>query len=159
MIEENSIFDVLPTQTSRNFSVLSLIILMAVVFLLFPAEASAHRMIIEEISEGKVEVGFDDGSVADNVEVVLYDDQENAIEEGTTDNEGIYEYDTGLDVERIIASDDMGHKAELTPGEGQEDQSFIQAQPAWLRASTGAGALLLAAAAGKFYFKKRGKGN
>ena len=128
----------------------------AALLLLMPSEISAHRMLIEEISEGSVEVGFDDGTVADNVEVRLYDAEENVIEEGTTDQEGIYEYDSDLDVERVVAEDDMGHRADLIPGESGGEEGFIQSLPVWLRTTAGVGVLLLTAVMSKYFRKDKG---
>ncbi|SDM11712.1 hypothetical protein [Halarsenatibacter silvermanii] len=152
MSAENLTAKVMLPNTARSKKFLALtVILAAAVLLMMTGEASAHRMMIEEISEGKIEVGFDDGTVAENVEVELYDGEENLVDEGVTDEEGIYEFDTAMEVERIVASDDMGHRAVLTPESDQENKNFLQVLPLWLRTSTGVGILLLIAGAGKFY--------
>ncbi len=129
----------------------------AAVLVLMPSEVSAHRMLIEEISEGSVEVGFDDGTLAENVDIRLYDAEENVIDEGITDQEGIYEYDSDLDVERVVAEDDMGHRAVLLQGESGEEEGFIQSQPVWLRTAAGVGVLLLTAVMSKYFKKDKGE--
>lgn len=130
-------------------------ILIILTLFMMSGEISAHRMIIEEVSEGKIEVGFDDGSKADNVEVKLYDEEENIIEEGLTDEKGIYEYDGNLEVERIVARDDMGHRAALNIGDDQENENLIQAQPLWFRTILGVGLVLMISVLGKLFLRGR----
>ncbi len=84
--------------------------------LLVAAPVSAHLMLIEPVEEGKVQVVFDDGSVARHAEVVVYDENEEEIDRGDVDDKGYFSYDPER-AEQLVADDGFGHRAEYTVGE------------------------------------------
>lgn len=84
--------------------------------ILFVTPVSAHRMLIEEISEGVVKVGYEDGRFSRRTVVVVYDQQGEEIASGALDGEGLFYY-VPEDAVLIEADDGLGHRAELVLGE------------------------------------------
>ncbi len=95
------------------------IIIFTVLFLLIfgATPVAAHRMIIEEIGEGAVKVGYEDGRFSRRTEVVVYDDQQNEIVRGTLDEDGLFSY-PAEEAYLIEADDGLGHRAELNLAQG-----------------------------------------
>ncbi|WP_248618929.1 hypothetical protein [Natroniella sulfidigena] len=114
-------------------------------------DALAHRMLIEEVGEDYVVVGFDDGTKAMEVDVVLYDQDEEVLLEGKTDLEGGFEFDPELQPYKIVSSDTYGHRAEWTSDEPITEERF----PRWARALLGIGILLFIGVSANFISKKK----
>lgn len=91
--------------------ILVLCLILAMTSLVF-----GHGMFVEMVGEGQLKVVYDgDDNGVPNADVVLYDTEGAVIEEGRTDENGIYSYDPDLDIARAQASDGMGHSAEFSP--------------------------------------------
>ena len=97
----------------RKITTILLALFMAI---LFVTPVSAHRMLIEEISEGVVKVGYEDGRFSRRTVVVVYDKQGEEIARGELDGEGLFYY-APEDAVLIEADDGLGHRAELVLGE------------------------------------------
>ncbi|MFW6006403.1 MAG: hypothetical protein ACOCQ5_00325 [Halanaerobiales bacterium] len=99
-----------------KFKIFSLVIIWTLIlgFTTFPV--IAHDIHIQVHLDGDlitVEGHFEKDSPVENGEVKVYDDKGNLIEEGTTDENGIYEFevDTRTDMD-IVLEDDLGHHTE-----------------------------------------------
>lgn len=90
-------------------------LLVLFIIILFVTPVSAHRMLIEEISEGVVKVGYEDGRFSRRTVVVVYDQQGEEITRGDLDAEGLFYY-APADAVMIEADDGLGHRAELVLG-------------------------------------------
>lgn len=92
-----------------------------IIIILFVTPVSAHRMLIEEISEGVVKVGYEDGRFSRRTVVIVYDQQGEEIARGALDGEGLFYYDPA-DAVLIEADDGLGHRTELVLGEEIADE-------------------------------------
>ncbi len=81
----------------------------------------AHRMVIEEVGEGAVKVGYEDGRFSRRTVVVVYDQQGTEITRGKLDDEGMFYYQSDLAV-LIEADDGIGHRTELVLGQEVEEE-------------------------------------
>lgn len=90
----------------KNFKILSLIL--AVTFIL-SAPVYAHRMIIQPIESGVIEVKYADGSFSRRTEVAVYDENDKVLEQGKLDEDGKFYYDESEEAYYIVADDGMGH--------------------------------------------------
>ena len=77
----------------------------------------AHKMLIEHVEEGEIQVIFEGGEPASEAEVELLNEQGQELDSGTTGEDGYFSYDPELNPASIVATDHMGHRAELKPGE------------------------------------------
>ncbi len=91
-------------------------LLVLLIAILPAAPVLAHRMIIEEVSEGVVKVGYDDGRFSRRTEVVIYDQQGMEIVRGSLDDDGMF-YFQANNALLVEADDGLGHRAELVLGE------------------------------------------
>jgi len=96
-------------------------LLVLFIIILFVTPVSAHRMLIEEISEGVVKVGYEDGRFSRRTVVVVYDQQGEEIARGALDGEGLFYYNPA-DAVLIEADDGLGHRTELVLGEEIADE-------------------------------------
>jgi hypothetical protein len=87
-------------------TVLTLIILTAL-----SASAFAHRMLIRPIKPGLIQIVFDDNTGAAGVEVIFYDEDNEEILQGTSDQDGNFAYEANLPVELVVVNDGVGHRA------------------------------------------------
>lgn len=71
----------------------------------------AHKMIIERPETGEVKVEFEDGTSAAGVEVILYNEADEVIWTGETDETGSLDYNSDTTPAKIVAEDNMGHRA------------------------------------------------
>lgn len=93
------------------------LVVLIISWIFLPATpAFAHLMLIEPVEEGKVQVVFDDGSIARHAEVVVYDDEGEEIARGDVDEEGKFHYPPE-NADLIVADDGFGHRAEHAVGE------------------------------------------
>ena len=95
---------------------LSLILIILLLCFLPVSTVLAHRMLIEEVGEGAVKVGYEDGLFSRRTVVVVYDQQGTEIARGDLDAEGMFYYPPELAV-LIEADDGLGHRAELALGQ------------------------------------------
>ena len=95
------------------------IILLLIIFVFIGSLASveAHRMLIKEFDGTQVVVEFEDGSQVGEVDVIFYNDDEEVIEEGITDENGRYKYKSETEPVQIVAEDEFGHRAVWTADE------------------------------------------
>ncbi|MCW3489422.1 hypothetical protein [Dethiobacter alkaliphilus] len=91
----------------KTFTIITIII----VLLLTTTSAYAHRMLIRPVEPGLIQVVFDDDTVAQTADVILYDEDRQVLGQGNVNAEGYFEYDTSLPVTRIEANDGVGHSA------------------------------------------------
>jgi hypothetical protein len=110
--------------------------------LLYPQTAFAHRMMIEH-DEGVIHVRYDDGTAAGLALVTAYDTKGNISFESEADEDGTLNYDSELEVHRIVADDGMGHRATWTK---KEETSILDDIPLFVRALFGISILLFLAA-------------
>ncbi len=75
----------------------------------------AHKMMIEPVEDGKIQVNYDAGNAATRAEIKVYDKDGKVLSEGKVDEDGYYEYEAGASY--IEADDGMGHKDKWTIGE------------------------------------------
>ncbi len=127
---------------ARLFPVLIMMLILPVILAPFFASApvQAHELLIEGVSEGKVNAGFDDGTPAIQVDIKVYYEDE-LIHEGRTDRQGAMELPEGVEWDKIEARDNYGHRALYSRG---EEEGFRL--PRWAGALLGLSFLLLVAA-------------
>lgn len=87
------------------------VILWAAVFM--PSVGLAHAMDLEIMGEGILKVSYDGGIPARRAEVVIYDEEGNALCNGPVDGDGYFYYDEELPAYGAEAEDGLGHKAVL----------------------------------------------
>ena len=84
--------------------------------LTFVEQADAHKFIVSAWVEGDtvyVESGFSDGSPAKNAKTVVYDDQDNSLIEGQTNEYGEYSFKVPKKTAmRVVVKAGMGHQGE-----------------------------------------------
>ena len=102
-----------------------LLLLIIFVFLGSLASVEAHRMLIKEFDGSRVVVEFDDGSYASEVDVIFYNDAEEVIEEGITDESGVYKYKSETEPVQIVAQDEFGHRDVWASDEEQDGLANI----------------------------------
>lgn len=90
----------------KNFRILPLIIMLTMIL---SVPVYAHRMIIQPIEAGVIEVKYADGSFSARTEVTVYDENDQIIEQGKLDEEGKFYYEEENNPSYIIADDGMGH--------------------------------------------------
>ncbi len=112
--------------------------------------ALAHRMLVEVIDEGAIKVRYDDGTMAGRARVTFYDEDGQILEEGITNEGGIYYYDLNVNPNRVVADDGMGHRARWVEGQTDAWDYF----PRWQRAFFGV-AIFMFIAAISYYRKNR----
>ena len=78
--------------------------------------AWAHAMFVEPLEEGKVQIVFDGGAPVENAAVAVYDPVGAMLEETRADESGYYTYDHLEEPHRIVAEDQVGHRAEWVVG-------------------------------------------
>ena len=121
------------------------VILLAILLLFFNSPVEAHELLIEEVKEGEVKLGFDDGTSAVQIDVKIYEGEE-VVYQGRTDREGEMKFPEDLKWDKIEARDNYGHSAFYEKG---EEESFNL--PRWLGAIIGLTVLLSAAAFSHYY--------
>ncbi|WP_158438279.1 hypothetical protein [Natranaerobius thermophilus] len=84
------------------------------------APIMAHLMLIEPVEDGKIQVVFDDDTIASNAEVTVYNENDEKIKEGEVDENGKFSYPE--EAEFIVADDGLGHRAEHAVGEDSNEQ-------------------------------------
>jgi hypothetical protein len=109
----------LPVFKCSNAGAISFKIIALVIFSfmllhgIFMPAVSAHRMVIIEGGEGRLQILYDGGIPAGRAVVTLYDRQGSIITEGPVDTDGFFYFDPTLDVGRATANDGLGHLAHL----------------------------------------------
>lgn len=131
-----------------------LIVLIMCFLMIFSATAYAHKMTIEPLEDGIIQVLYDDGSFSSRTEVTVYDSNDEVIESGKLDEEGKFTYAASGDAEYIVADDGMGHKAEWTIGEEPSSSSHASKY-----IKVGVVLLALLAVVGLYYKRKGRKSN
>ncbi len=126
----------------------SMIVILAVI-LIYWSPVYAHKMTIEPVEDGLVQVIYDDGSFSSRTEVTVYDSKDEIIDKGKLDQEGKYAYDSSKDVAYIVADDGLGHQdtwkiGEVAPGDSDGSKAL----------KIGAVVLVLAGIGGFSYMKK-----
>lgn len=129
-----------------------LVLAMVLVLLLAAGgTAFAHRMLIERVESGLIQVRYDDGTRAGLAGVTLYDGEGNIIAEGPADEEGFFHYDPVKRPNRIVADDGMGHRARWM--EGEIDRR--EAVPRWQRVLLGVSVFVFIAALANYFMRKK----
>ena len=90
---------------------------MIVVFLAVfsPTATLAHKMIIEPIGEGAIQVIYEDGSFSTRTKVTVYNQEGDSIDSGYLDSYGYFYYDKAQ-AHLLIADDGIGHRSEWQIG-------------------------------------------
>ena len=132
-----------------------MVLLVFLLVIMGSTPALAHRMLIEVIDEGVIDEGaikvrYDDGTMAGKASVTFYNEDGQVLEEGITNEGGIYYYDLNMKPNRIVADDGMGHRARWVAGQTDAWDYF----PRWQRALLGV-AIFLFIAAISYYRKNR----
>ncbi len=97
------------------------VILLLFFFLFSPTYVYAHRMIIETPEPRVIRVIYDGDIPAVRSAVQLWDSEDNMILEGPVDNNGYFTYEEGMNVYKVIALDDFGHREVLVIGDEVRD--------------------------------------
>ncbi|WP_350343057.1 hypothetical protein PRVXT_002334 [Proteinivorax tanatarense] len=113
-----------------NNMLIKIIAVLLAVMVFLPSTAYAHRMVIEPKEDGKVWVGFDDGTTSSSVVVKVYDKDGELLEEGSLNSEGLFNYDAQSEAETLIAEDGMGHRVEWTVG---DEAAYSDSWTKWLK--------------------------
>lgn len=87
----------------------SMLAMVAIFVVSLSLPAYAHKMIIEPVEDGKIQVMYDGGSAATRSEVKVYNSDDEVIAEGKVDDEGYFEFDE-KEASYLEADDGMGHK-------------------------------------------------
>lgn len=127
------------------------LLLLVTLFLVQPDSVFAHRMLVEMVDVGVIQVRYDDGTRSGIAIVNAYDGHGESIFEETVNEDGIVYYDTSITVHQIVADDGMGHRATWTL-----DRDDVQPHtPVWMRALLGVSLLLFVAS--YFHYRKNKK--
>ncbi|UMZ72688.1 hypothetical protein [Natranaerofaba carboxydovora] len=122
----------------RKITVKKLLCLAIIILFFFvnQQEVYAHRMLIDllEDERGVLQLIYDDGTVAPNATVKMYDEDGNVLSEGTTDEDGYFSYSNPGNVEEVVADDGLGHRARINY-EGEEE--FWDGVPRYMRGLLG----------------------
>ena len=102
------------------------VILLLFFFLLYSDSVYAHRMIIEIPETGVIRVFYDGEIPAVRASVQLWDSEDNMVLEGAVDNKGQFTYDEKLNVHKVVALDDFGHREVLIIGEEKREINRFQ---------------------------------
>lgn len=102
------------------------VVLLLFFFLFYSNSVQAHRMIIETPEAGSIRIIYDGEIPAVRSAVQLWDSEDHMILEGSVDNKGYFTYDEGLNVYKVIALDDFGHREVLIIGEEIRDVNRFQ---------------------------------
>ncbi|MFD2043529.1 hypothetical protein ACFSTA_03980 [Ornithinibacillus salinisoli] len=133
-----------------NFLMISLISIVCITFS-SPYTVFAHKMIVEQVEDGRIYVRYDNGTPAPLAYVTIYDKNGKIqLEEGVDEN-GYLNYEKGLDVHRIIADDGMGHRA----ASNLNENTTVSTIPIFIRALLGVSILLFIGAS--YFFRTNTK--
>ncbi len=135
----------------KHFKTATMMLVVAM-FILPATPVLAHLMLIETLEEGKVQVVYDDGTVARRAEVVVYNEQDEEISRGQVDTEGVFEY-SPVEAAVIVADDGLGHRAQYVVEEDQH-QAALPRGPTIALVLSGFGLIALV-----FHRRVRGKGS
>ncbi|MTI61641.1 MAG: hypothetical protein FH762_16930 [Firmicutes bacterium] len=95
-----------------------LIIFFVTIIFIVTVPTIAHKVILYAYVEGGkvvVEGGFGDGSAAKNAVVKVYNSQNELLNQGITNNSGLYEFEIPAKTDlKIVLNAGMGHQAEYT---------------------------------------------
>jgi nickel transport protein len=95
---------------------LTIAVIFALIILLIPVSTVfAHRMVIEEVEDGLVWAGYEDGRFSRRTEVVVYDEQGEELARGSLDSDGNFAFPPEQ-AALIVADDGLGHRAEYNLG-------------------------------------------
>ena len=138
-------FTILFDQRKINVKKLMCIAMIIFFFFVNQQEVYAHRMLIDllEDERGVLQVKYDDGTVAPNAAVKMYDEDGDIVKEGTTNEDGYFNYSSPGNVEEVVADDGLGHRAR-TKYEGEEE--FWDGVPRYMRGLLGVSVLSFIAA-------------
>ncbi len=128
-----------------------IVLLLVVLLLIQPETTFAHRMLVEVIEEGVIQVRYDDGTRSGVATVLAYDEHVQVIFEEKVNDDGIVYYDSSINITQIVADDGMGHRATWTTDEVATPPLI----PLWLRALLGISILLFIASF--FHYRNKQK--
>lgn len=102
-------------------------LLVAAVVLVIDAPVSAHKMYVEPVEEGVVQVYYEGGRTPRRCEVVVYNQRGEEIARGGLDEDGLFHYPADQGDVRVVANDGMGHRSEWRTGDahGQGLPRFV----------------------------------
>jgi hypothetical protein len=101
-------------QVTRLLFLTCIFVLLTAAFM--PSACLAHRMDLEVVEEGLLQVKYDGGIPARRAEVTVYDAGGKILAAGAVDTEGFFYFDRELPAYGAEAQDGLGHKAVLTFG-------------------------------------------
>ncbi|OIJ14135.1 hypothetical protein BKP35_08025 [Anaerobacillus arseniciselenatis] len=117
------------------------LLLIIVIFLMQPEEVFAHRMLVEVVDDGVIQVRYDDGTRSGIAKVTAYDDLGDLLFEENVNENGIVYFDSSINIAQIVADDGMGHRATWT----NDREEPIPLIPVWMRTLLGVSLLLFIA--------------
>ncbi|WP_216829687.1 hypothetical protein [Alkalihalobacterium elongatum] len=97
----------------KHFAQFVMIILILIIFAI---PVHAHKMLIDPIEEGKIQVVYEDGSHSNRTIVYAYDDEGNEVANGSLDENGYFYYEPN-EATFFVADDGIGHRTEWRVGE------------------------------------------
>lgn len=130
-------------KSNRLFFII--LIILAVSFIFAP-DMLAHELLIDEVGKDYGIAKFDAGAKAMEVDVNLYNENEEVILTTKTDLEGLFEFDEDMNPAKIVVIDEYGHRAVWD----KKDQTDKHESSRWLRALLGLSLLLIIGLGSKF---------
>lgn len=131
---------------SKSNKLLLIILTILVVGFVLSPDMLAHELLIDEVGEDYGVAKFDTGAKAMEVDVNLYNQDEELILITKTDLEGVFEFDKALNPAKIVVTDKYGHRAVWD----KQDQTDKNETSLWLRALLGLSILLVIGLGSKF---------
>lgn len=94
-----------------------LLLFMVLALVVLPTAALAHGLNFTLEEPGVLKPEYDGGGFSPRMEVTLYDENDQVIESGQVDEDGLYRFDPDTKFAYAEVNDGMGHQATYEPGE------------------------------------------
>lgn len=110
------------------------LLLFLILLLISPTISHAHRMVVEIIETGVIQVRYDDGTISQIASVTAYDKERNILFEEIVNENGVIKYDPTITIYQLVADDGIGHRASWKEG---ESENILASIPLKIRAFLG----------------------
>ncbi len=88
----------------KGLSILTFLMILMV----FQSPTYAHKLLLEPLEEGLIEVKYEDGKVPSQMQMTVYDASGEEVAKGFLEADGSFRYDSKV-AAKIVADDGMGH--------------------------------------------------